>query len=233
MTKHRQLTLATFKKKFAKVRKMGWIASKRKGPTGVGQTLEYYLGMQENNIALPDLGTVELKAHRIGSSSMITLFTFNRKAWKMNPLKAVKKYGTRDSNGRLGMYFTMARTPNSMGLFLHIDRSSISVRHISGEVIAEWQLEKLAERFARKIPGLVLVSAFSEMRGDVEWFKYTRARLLTGTAPEIIRDQISAGNILVDLRLHDKGTSARNHGTGFRAIEDKLTSLFKNVTELM
>ena len=233
MPKHRQLTLEAFKKKFAQIREKGWIASKRKGPTGVGQTLEYYLGMRENNIALPDLGTIELKAHRIGSSSMITLFTFNRKAWKMDPLKAIKKYGTRNDNGRLGMYFTMSRTPNSVGLFLHIDQSSISVRHISGEVITEWQLEILAERFAKKIPGLILVSAFSEMRGDVEWFKYDRAQLLTGTSPKIINNQIGAGNILVDLRLHDKGTAARNHGTGFRAKEDKLPFLFKNVSELM
>lgn len=233
MKKQRQLTLESFQKKFAQVRKKGWIASKRKGHTGVGQTLEYYLGMKENNIALPDLGTVELKAHRSGSSSMITLFTFNKEAWKINPLKAIKKYGTRDSNGRLGMYFTMSRTPNSVGLFLHIDRSTISVRHVSGEIVAEWQLEVLADRFVKKIPGLVLVSAFCEMRGNVEWFKYERAQLLTGISPDIIRNQITAGNILVDLRLHDKGTSARNHGTGFRATEDKLTSLFKNVSELM
>jgi len=206
MPKHKQLTLATFKKKFAKVREKGWVVSKRKGPTGIGQTLEYYLGMQENNIALPDLGTVELKAHRIGSSSMITLFTFNRKAWKMNPLKAIKKYGTRDSNGRLGMYFTMARTPNSMGLFLHIDKTTISIRHISGEIIAEWQLETLAERFAKKIPGLVLVSAFSEMRGDIEWFKYDRAQLLTGTSPDIISNQFWAGNVLFDIRMDTRPT---------------------------
>ena len=206
MPKHKQLTLATFKKKFAKVREKGWIVSKRKGPTGIGQTLEYYLGMQENNIALPDLGTVELKAHRIGSSSMITLFTFNRKAWKMNPLKAIKKYGTLDSNGRLGMYFTMAKTPNSIGLFLHIDKATISVRHISGEIIAEWQLETLAERFAKKIPGLVLVSAFSEMRGDREWFKYDRAQLLTGTSLDIISNQFWAGNVLFDIRMDTRPT---------------------------
>jgi len=233
MPKHKKITLVTFRKKFAEVRKKGWIASKRKGPTGIGQTLEYYLGIKENNVALPDLGTVELKAHRIGSSSMITLFTFNRKAWKMDPLKAIKKYGTRDSNGRLGMYFTMSRTPNSVGLFLHIDQVTISVRHISGQVVAEWYLDTLAKRFAKKIPGLVLVSAFSEMRGDIEWFKYERAQLLTGSSPEIIRNQISSGNILVDLRLHDKGTSARNHGTGFRATEDKLTLLFENTAELV
>lgn len=90
MTKHKQLTVEIFKTKFAQVRERGWIPTKGKGPTGVGQTLEYYLGMKENNIALPDLGTVELKAHRVGSSSMITLFTFNRKAWKKKPTSSNK-----------------------------------------------------------------------------------------------------------------------------------------------
>jgi hypothetical protein len=220
MARQKQISLEKFKVKFAAVKKMGWVKSKRKGPTGIGKTLEQLLGIKENNIALPDLGTVELKAHRIGSSSLITLFTFNRKAWQMNPLVAIKKYGTRDDNGRLGMYFTMARTPNSMGLLLFVDEKTISVRHISGEVVAEWQL------------GLVLVSAFSEMRGNTEWFKYDRAQLLTKTSSHIVYNQFIAGNILVDLRLHDKGTSARNHGTGFRATEDKLTLLFKNVKDV-
>ncbi len=232
MAKHKQLTIERFRAKFAQVKEKGWVKSKRKGPTGIGQTLEQLLSIKENNVALPDLGTIELKTHRIGSSSMITLFTFNRKAWKMNPLAAIKKYGTRDNEGRLGMYFTMARTPNSMGLFLNVDETAISVRHVSGEIIAEWQLEALAKRFMQKTPGLVLVSAFSEMRGDTEWFKYDRAQLLTETSTNIIHNQLVSGNILVDLRLHDKGASARNHGTGFRATEDKLTLLFKNTTEL-
>jgi len=119
-----------------------------------------------------------------------------------------------------------------MGLFLHVETDRISVRHISGEIIAEWQLDALAERFIQKLPGLVLVGAFSEMRGDIEWFKFDRAQLLTGTSPEILRNQILGGNILVDLRLHDQVTRARNHGTGFRAREDKLLLLFKNVKDL-
>jgi hypothetical protein len=101
MTKHKQLTIGRFRTRFVQVKEKGWVKSKRKGPTGIGHTLEHLLGITENNIALPDLGTVELKAHRIGSSSMITLFTFNRKAWHINPHIAIKKYGTRDDNGRL------------------------------------------------------------------------------------------------------------------------------------
>ncbi len=226
------MNIEEFSRRFEAIKNLGWVESKRRGPTGIGQTLEQLLGLEENNIALPDLHEVELKSHRIGSTSMVTLFTFNRKAWKMKPLEAIRKYGTLDANGRLGMYFTMSPTPNGSGLFLHNEKEALSVRHISGEVVAEWNLENLAERFINKIPGLVLASAFSEMRGDSEWFQFTRSQLLTDTSPEILREQILAGNVLVDLRLHDKGTSARNHGTGFRAKKEKLQMLFKNVEEL-
>ncbi|MBI3537718.1 MAG: hypothetical protein HY070_09205 [Chloroflexi bacterium] len=228
----KKLTLNEIKKRLAEVKNAGWIQSKRRGPTGIGQTLEQLLGLKENNIALPDWGRLELKAHRIGSSNLISLFTFNRKVWKINPLDAIRKYGTPDANGRRGLYFTMSRKPNSADLFLYVESDSISVRHVSGEILAEWQLGALAERFIQKLPGMILVSAFGEMRGDVEWFKFDRARLLKDTSPEIIRNQILEDNILVDLRLHDKGTSARNHGTGFRAREDKLPLLFKKVRDL-
>lgn len=226
------ITIDEFKEAFNKVKSLGWVQSKRRGPTGIGYTLEELLGLPENNIALPDLGQIELKAHRINSNSMITLFTFNRKAWKMKPLEAVRRYGTPDLNGRLGLYFTMSRIPNSTGLFLKVESESISVRHISGELIVEWQLDDLAERFSKKIPALILVSAFSELRGNSEWFKFERAQLLSGTSKDILRSQIYAGNILIDLRLHDKGTRARNHGTGFRVYEDKLPFLFQSVTDL-
>jgi len=44
--------------------------------------------------------------------------------------------------------------------------------------------------------------------------------------------QLKAGNILVDLRLHDNITRARNHGTGFRAYEDKLPLLFSEIKDI-
>lgn len=232
MPETRAMTLTEFKEAFLALKAKGWIKSERRGPTGIGQTLEKNLGLPENNIALPDLGEVELKSHRIGSTSLITLFTFNRKVWKMKPLDAIRKYGTEDQNGRLGLYFTMSRTPNGSGLFLQVEREYISVRHISGQLIAEWELKALEQRFKAKVPALILVSAFSEMRGDFEWFTFDRAQILTGTSADIIYNQILAGNILVDLRLHDRITSARNHGTGFRAREDRLPLLFGSVEDI-
>ena len=226
------MDLEEFKEKFQELKKKGFVPSSRKGPTGIGYTFETLLGLDENNLALPDIENIEIKAHRDNTNSMITLFTFNRKVWKLNPLKAIKKYGSYDKDGRLGMYYTMSLTPNSAGLFLDVTENEISVQHTAGEVIATWQLTTLAKRFAQKIPALLFISAHTEERGGREHFHFYRAQLMKGTSPELLSDLFSTGNLLVDLRLHDKKTRARNHGTGFRTFEDKLPLLFKQIEEV-
>jgi MvaI/BcnI restriction endonuclease family len=226
------MTLDEFKLKFTELKAKGFIPSTRSGPTGVGHTLESSLGLAENNIAAPDLGKIELKGHRSRSKSLISLFTFNNKVWKMPPLEAVKKYGSLDANGRMGLYYTMSLKPNSAGLFLDITDIDISVRHISGQVVATWPLQSLADRFQQKLPALILVSAFNEERAGKEYFNYYRARFMYGTSIELLANQFRDENLLLDLRLHDKGTRARNHGTGIRVYEHKLPLLFQNITDL-
>ena len=123
------MTLKQFESKFSELKNKGFIPSERKGPTGIGYTLEKALGLEENNISMPDLKDIELKAHRSQTNNLITLFTFNRKAWMIPPLEAIDKYGSYDKNGRKGLYYTMLLKPNSAGLFLHISKKQISVRH--------------------------------------------------------------------------------------------------------
>jgi len=226
------LNLNEFKTKFSEVREHGFYKSMRKGPTGVGHTLEYILGLAENNIAVPDLGDVELKAHRDNVTSMITLFTFNRKAWVMRPLPAIRAYGTPDQDGRLGLYFTLSQQPNSSGLFLTVTDEVVSVQHISGKTIVRWFTKDLNTQFRAKMPALLLVTARTEMRGGIEYFHYYRARLSTEPSSTLIADQIRRGDILVDLRCHDAITRARNHGTGFRAKDGSLDQLFTKVETL-
>ncbi|MCX6155998.1 MAG: MvaI/BcnI family restriction endonuclease [Candidatus Kapabacteria bacterium] len=226
------MTIEEFAKDFKIIKAKGFIQSTRRGPTGIGHTLETQLEIIENNAAFPDIEGAELKAHRTKGNSLITLFTFNRKAWKMPPLEAVKLHGSLDKDGRQGLYYTMSLKPNSAGLFLEVQKTEISVRHISGSIIATWQLQTLADRFMQKMPALLFVSAFTEERDGIEYFHFYRAQLMKGTSPELLADQFRAENILVDLRLHDKVTRARNHGTGFRTFENKLPLLFQNIIDL-
>ncbi len=221
------MKLAEFIRKFDEIKAMGWVKSMRRGNTGIGYTLEELLGVSENNISAPDLGEIELKAHRINSTSMITLFTFNRKAWKMNPFEAIKKYGTPDDNGRLGMYFTMSQKPNRSGLFLHIEDEAISVRHVSGETIAGWDFDLLTEIFMRKMPAIILGRALTETNVGKEWLRFTRAQICQGTSQEIIQEQFLAGNIHFELWLNERESSVN-----VLVWENKISSMFSSVRDV-
>jgi len=64
------MTLSEFKKRFRILKSKGWVCSARKGPTGVGNTLEKEIGLGENNIALPD---IDGKAECKGSQNQLQL----------------------------------------------------------------------------------------------------------------------------------------------------------------
>ena len=144
------MEITEFQEELKNIRDKGFIRSKRKGPTGIGYTLESELGIEENNIAVPDLGFAELKFHRENHTGLVTLFTFNNKAWKIKPLQAIEKYGSYDKNNRKGMYYTITQKPNSAGLFLICNTDIIQVQHISGENVLQWPTDSVAEKFLKK-----------------------------------------------------------------------------------
>ncbi|MEM7539827.1 MAG: MvaI/BcnI family restriction endonuclease, partial [Chloroflexota bacterium] len=57
------------------IRSKGWIPTHRKNNDGgVGNTLEDLLGLEENNLPLPNTVEWEIKSQRKGTTSLITLF---------------------------------------------------------------------------------------------------------------------------------------------------------------
>lgn len=61
-------------KKLKEISAMGWILNKRKGNVGgIGNTLEDLLGINENNLPIPNASEWELKTQRIHSTSLTTL----------------------------------------------------------------------------------------------------------------------------------------------------------------
>lgn len=227
------MNLEEFKQKFIEIKNRGFVKSLRSGATGIGYTFETLLGIKENNLTSPDIEGIEIKTHRIGSNNLITLFTFNNKIWKINPIEAIRRYGVPDKNGRLGLYFTMSQKPNSVGLFIHIAQDSIQLRNIDGTIIAVWSIDELLKRFKKKIPAMIYITAKTEIRDNVEYFHFIRAQLLKETSREILISQFEEENIVIDLRLHDQGTRARNHGTAFRCYEEKLPKIFSHVEDLL
>lgn len=82
--------------KLKEIREMGWICSGRQGNVGgVGNTLEDLLGIEENNLPIPNASEWELKCQRIGTSSLTTGFHMepSPRAVGFVPKVLLPKYG--------------------------------------------------------------------------------------------------------------------------------------------
>ena len=72
--------MKTFSKKYLikeleELAKLGWVKNGRFGNHGgIGNTLEDYLGVKENNLPIPNAAEWELKTQRLSTASLTTLF---------------------------------------------------------------------------------------------------------------------------------------------------------------
>ena len=82
--------------KLLEIKQEGWIPNARHGNAGgVGNTLEDILGIQENNLPIPNAAEWELKCQRKDSSSLTTLFHMepSPRAVRFVPFILLPKYG--------------------------------------------------------------------------------------------------------------------------------------------
>jgi len=87
--------------KFKEIEKLGWIENVRFGNHGeIGNTLEDLLGIEENNLPIPNAAEWELKAQKKNTSSLTTLFHSepSPRAIKFVPSILLPKYGWKHQN---------------------------------------------------------------------------------------------------------------------------------------
>lgn len=83
------------------IRERGWISTNRRGNDGgVGNTLEDLLGIEENNLPIPNAAEWELKAQRKNTSSLLTIFHMepSPRACRLVPQLLLPKYGWAHQN---------------------------------------------------------------------------------------------------------------------------------------
>src|SRR3989338_3313742 len=112
----------------------GWIPNHRHGNAGgIGNTLEELLGIEENNLPIPNATEWELKTQRLATSSLTTLFHTepSPRAVKFVPQvllplygwkheEAGKKYGKGEMSFRQTIH---GHNPSDRGFIVKIDRT--------------------------------------------------------------------------------------------------------------
>lgn len=229
------------KARLADLRDDGFIPTMRAGSTGVGYTLEQRLGLSENNLPIPDIGgRVEVKATRRTTSSLISLFTFNRSVWQLPPVQAISEFGYIDNQGRPALKSTVsASAQNTQGLKLTLTNGpemSVSLRHQpTGRVLATWSIYNLVGKFVTKFERLLMVKADVRRQSNgSEEFHYVDAELVSEPGPQEFHDALRNGTVLIDVRMHiNEHGGVRNRGTAIRIRERDLATLFSKRLRLI
>jgi hypothetical protein len=214
-----KLTLPQIKKSLKELYKKGWVKSNRAHNTGVGKTLEDYLGLTENNIALPDFGVMELKSQRTGTISMMTLFT--KKPEGITNAEILAKFGYPDpeypEHKILHQTITNGKK-NGRGFYCQIDEDQeklLIMRH--RKVLVYYTLEFLKQKAIEKIgDGLILVFADCRKINNQEYFHYKEAWILKGIDPVKFLE-LSKYDIRLGVYRSGKNIGRpHDHGSAFR-----------------
>jgi len=227
------MTLSEITKRLKKLSEKGFIITARSGPTGIGFTLEKELGLKESNISIPDIGgRVELKASRKNSSSLITLFTFNRGVWKIPQRLVIEKYGYINGEGRKALRSTLwhgSQSPQGLSIVVKDREHCVDLIHNkSRTLIASWDTYRLVGIFLTKLERVIFVTADSKkVEGQKEQFHYVDAFLLHEATSSKFIEGFNKGKIGIDLRMYLRpNQTVRNHGTGIRIREIDIPDLY-------
>lgn len=223
-------TLTQIKKALQELSEKGWIKSNRSHNTGIGKTLEDYLGITENNIAMPDFGVMELKSQRLNTLSMITLFTKSPEGITNAEIR--KRFGYPDPEFpkiKILHQTIFDGKKNRMGFQATIDEKQGKLLILkNGKLLGHYSLLFLRQKAVEKIGnGLILVRAETKKIRGHEYFHYRDAHLLKEIDPTKF---ITHSKYDIRLGVYHSGKNTgkpHDHGSAFRLTEKALPLLFK------
>jgi len=225
-------TLEHIRKQLLIIKNMGFVKTHRAHDTGVGKTLEDLLGISENNIKLPDIGEIELKAKRIESGSMLTVATKSPLPVGVNRV-LFDNYKYLDDSGHYCLHSTVyGSRRNSLGFKLIIEGDKLLLDNPKN-ILAYWFISVFDETLRSKSDKILLV--FAETKGERktinEYFHYVEAYLLSGLNKDKFLTAIVNDRLKVDIRIGVFRSGGRkgqyhDHGTGFRIDKMDFLQLF-------
>ena len=234
---------------------IGWIPNARPGNVGgIGNTLEDLLGIEENNLPIPNAAEWELKCQRLGSSSLTTLFHMepSPRALKFVPNVLLPLYGWEHQtiqgeqsfrqtiNGleRSDRGFKVVVDRIAHKVLISFDAKAVSSRHADwlssvairagiGELNPQpyWGFDDVYHKAGTKLLNCFYVQAEVKREKDVEFFLYKNILILEKFDFEKFLVAIENGAVLVDFDAR----THHNHGTKFRLRQDKLPDLYGQV----
>jgi len=251
-------------KEFQKIAKRGWIENARKGNAGgIGNTLEDLLGIEENNLPIPNAAEWELKTQRLDTSSLTTLFHIepSPRAVKFVPQVLLLNYGWKHQEAgrkypKSEMSFRQTIHGNSAsdrGFMVKIDRKN-------RKVLISFDHTKVSETHKNWLKCVKKRIGLGELHPQPYWgfddlaskagtkllnCFYVQAEVKKENGAEFYRynkvmmlQKFSFEAFLQELEngnilVDFDARTGHNHGTKFRLRQNCFPNLYKNATIIM
>lgn len=235
-------------KRFKEIKEMGWVTSKNKDLSGIGNTLENLFGIEQNSLEIPDLINFELKSHDLNSNFSITLFSATPDGDYLFEVERLKNtYGYPDKHMKefkILNFETAANELNNLGsnfkqtirvnkqkeiVKLHILTNDLEL--IDHEV--SWSFKMLRDKFERKLRYLALIDAQKKYENKTIYFKYENISFYESYSFDRFIELLEQGiiKIIFKIGVYKKGKKRgkmHNRGVVFTISRNDLELLFKN-----
>lgn len=251
----RFLTKAQMVEKLKSLAQTGWIKSLRPlNAGGIGNTIDALLGLPESNLPIADTAQWELKTHRLGSSSLLTLFHMEPepRGEKVVSNILLPLYGWPDQTRPRELSFRQtiqAGRLSDRGFGIIVDRSAghiavyfdyakVDPRHALwlksvkdrtglGPLKPQpyWEFKDLFLKASTKLLNAFYVEANAKKERGGEFFKLVKVQILQGFDIDGFVEAIERGAVLIDFDAR----THHNHGTKFRLRQDWVPKLYRYV----
>ena len=158
-----------------------WFESEVVADTGIGRTIESFLGISMNSDKTPDYKGIELKSHRDKRRSRKNVLFTQTPNWDISELKSgkkiVEKYGYYTEDGKKTYQNTVqCSPPNSQFLFLNVNHEDelleLQARIKRQEDVAAWRLMQLHQRLLTKHHETFWIEVENDKDDGKEYFRY-------------------------------------------------------------
>lgn len=158
-----------------------WFESEVTADTGIGRTIESFLGISMNSDKTPDYKGIELKSFRDKRRGNKNVLFTQTPDWDISAFKSgkeiVEKYGYINKDGFKTYQNTVQCSPvNSQFLFLHVnhldERLELQAERRKIEDVAAWRLLKLHQRLQTKHRETFWIKVENELNDGKEYFRY-------------------------------------------------------------
>ena len=158
-----------------------WFESEVMADTGIGRTIESFLGISMNSDRTPDYKGIELKSHREKRSSKKNVLFTQTPDWDISALKSgreiVDKYGyLTDDRKKTYQNTGQCTPPNNQDLFLNVNHLNalleLQAQKSRVEDVAVWRLLKLHQRLLTKHHETFWIEVKNVIHDHKEYFCY-------------------------------------------------------------